>query len=160
MSRANRFLALLAAAAAIPAAAQVTTCNGSSVAFSLGNYDAYQSTPADASTPFVVTCTRTGGPGSTVVTVGLGASFNSGTTAVRRLKHATAADLLTYNVYRDAARLLVWGATIGADTVSQTINLSNNTSGTITFTMYGRIDALQDVRPGIYNDSMTITVTF
>jgi spore coat protein U-like protein len=159
MWRASVFLAVLFAAA-VPALAQVTTCSGSNAAFSLGNYDAYQSTPADSSASFVVTCSRTGGPPSTLVTVGLGPSLNSGTIATRQVKHSSAADLLAYNIYRDPARLLVWGNTAGIDAVSQTINLANNTSGTITFTLYGRINALQDVRPGTYNDTLTITVTF
>jgi spore coat protein U-like protein len=153
------FFAILAAAA-IPAAAQVTTCSGSNAAFSLGNYDSYQSTPADSSTVFVVTCTRSGGPPSTLVTVGLGPSLNSGTIATRRLKHSTNVDLLVYNVYRDPARLQVWGTTAGNDTAAQTLTIPNNTSGTLTFTLYGRINALQDVRPGTYNDMLTITVTF
>lgn len=155
-----RLVFLLLAAVAVPAGAQVTTCNGSNVAMSLGNYDSYQSTPADSSATFVVTCTRSGGPSGTLVTVGLGPSLNSGTIATRRVKHTTAADQLAYNIYRDPARLLVWGSTAGVDAVSQTITLSNNTSGTITFTLYGRINALQDVRPGTYNDTVTITVTF
>ena len=158
MWRASLLFACFCAAA--PVAAQVTTCSGADAAVSLGNYDAYQSTPADSSAVFVVTCTRSGGPPTALVTVGLGPSLNSGTIAARSAKHTSAADLLAYNFYRDAGRLLVWGNTAGIDAVSQSISLANNTSGTITFTLYGRINALQDVRPGVYNDTLTITVTF
>lgn len=155
-----RGLLAIVAACALPAAAQVTTCTGSNVSFSLGTYDAFRSTPLDSSTSFIVSCSRHGGPGSDLVTVGFGASANSGTIATRQLKISSGLDLLTYNLYRDAGRSLVWGNTVGSDTVSQTINLANNASGNLTFTIFGRIDALQDVRPGPYNDTITITVTF
>ena len=145
---------------ALPAGAQVTTCNGSNIALTLGNYDSYQSVPKDASAIFTVTCTRSGGPPTTTVTLGLGPSLNSGTVASRQLKLTSGTDLLNYNLYRDAGRSLVWGNTIGTNTLSQTLSIPNNTSGTLTFTLFGRIDALQDVRPGTYTDSLTATVSF
>jgi spore coat protein U-like protein len=54
----------------------------------------------------------------------------------------------------------VWGDTVGTNTVAQNITLANNTSGSLTFTIFTRINALQDVRAGTYNDSLTVTVTF
>lgn len=153
-------LALLAAAAVLPAAAQTTTCTGANVALSLGAYDSYQSGPLDASGVFTVTCTRNGGPQNMVVTVGLGPSSNSGTIASRRLKLTSGTDLLAYNLYRDAGRALVWGDTIGTNTMTQTVSIPNNASMALTFTIFGRIDALQDVRVGSYSDSLTVTVTF
>ena len=155
-----RSLFAIVAACALPAAAQVTTCSGSNAGFSLGTYDAFRSTPLDSSTSFVVTCSRHGGPGSDLVSVGFGPSLNSGTIATRQLKITAGTDLLTYNLYRDAGRALVWGNTVGTDTVSQSISLANNTSGNLTFTIFGRINALQDVRAGDYADTVTITVTF
>ena len=159
MWRASLF-ALLAAVAALPAAAQTTTCTGANLALSLGGYDSYQPGPLDASGVFTVTCTRNGGPQNMVVTVGLGPSFNSGTIATRRLKLASGTDVLTYNLYRDAGRALVWGDTIGTNTMTQAVSIPNNTSIALTFTIFGRIDALQDVRAGSYGDSLTVTVTF
>ena len=153
-------IAFVIAAAALPAAGQVTTCSGSNVALSLGAYDSFQPTPLDASGIFMVTCTRTGGPPTTTANVGIGPSFNSGTIATRQMKLTTGPDLLTYNLYRDIGRAQVWGNTIGTNTVAQTITLANNTSGTLTFTIFSRIDALQDVRPGLYTDNLTVTVSF
>ena len=153
-------IALLLAAAALPAAGQVTTCNGSNVALSLGAYDSYQAIPLDASGIFTVTCTRSGGPPSTLVTVGIGPSFNSGTIATRQMKLSTGTDLLSYNLYADIGRTQIWGNTIGTNTVAQNLTIANNTSGTLTFTIFSRIAALQDIRPGTYADSLTVTVTF
>jgi spore coat protein U-like protein len=157
----NRFLfALLLAFIADGAVAQVTTCSASNTSLSLGSYPSFNATAVDSSGTFIVTCSRSGGPGSTNVTVGFGPSFNSGSISTRQLKLTSGSDLLSYNLYRDATRLAVWGQTAGVDTVTQSINLANNTSGTLTFNIFGRINALQDVRAGIFNDQLTITVIF
>jgi spore coat protein U-like protein len=153
-------LAAIALLSAAPAYAQMTTCNGGNVALSLGVYNGFQAKPLDSSGVFVVTCTRSGGPPTTIVTVGIGPSTVSGTIATRQLRLVAGADLLAYNLYRDAGRSLVWGNTVGADTVAQTLSIPNNTSGSLTYTIFGRIGALQDIRAGSYNDSLTVTVTF
>jgi spore coat protein U-like protein len=160
ISRRFACVLLFALGVAGNAFAQTTTCTAGSISFNLGNYLDYQATPLDSSVPFTVTCTRNGGPGNTTVTLGLGASATSGTIATRQLRIAGYPDLLAYNFYRDTARTLVWGNTVGTDTISQTIQLGNNASGTLTFTIFGRIGALQSVRPGSYSDSVTATVNF
>jgi spore coat protein U-like protein len=158
LDRQAAFLAL-ALGAAGPAIA-ATTCNGGNASLSLGTYSGFQSTPLDSSGVFMVTCTRSGGPPTTTVNLGIGPSSVSGTIATRQVRLVAGTDTLTYNLYRDAGRTLVWGNTVGTNTVSQNISLGNNTSGSLTFTIFGRIDALQDVRAGTYNDSLTVTVTF
>ena len=150
----------LVAFSASAAWAQVTTCNGSSVSLNLGSYPSYSAVNVDSSGTFTVTCRRDGGRRDTPVTVGLGTSLNSGSIANRQVKRVGGSDLLSYNLYRDATRLAVWGNTNGVDTVTQTISLANRTSGTLTFNIFSRINALQDVRAGSYNDSLTVTVTF
>lgn len=152
-------LAAIALLSAAPAYAQ-TTCNGGNVALSLGVYNGFQATALDSSGVFMVTCTRSGGAPTTTVTVGIGPSTVSGTIATRQLRLAAGTDLLTYNIYSDAGRSLVWGDTVGINTVAQNITLANNASGSLTFTLFGRINALQDIRAGTYNDSLTVTVTF
>lgn len=160
MSRARTLLLAIALLAPAPALAQVTTCNGGNVSLSLGAYDGFQPTPLDSSGVFVVSCTRSGGPPTTTVTVGIGPSTVSGTIATRRLRLVAGTDLLAYNLYRDAGRSLVWGDTLGVNTVAQNLSIPNNTTGTLTYTIFGRVDSLQDVRAGVYNDSLTVTVTF
>ena len=153
--------AVLAAALCVALPAQAaTTCSAGDISLNLGAYDGFNATPTDSSGVFVVTCARAGGPPTTTITMALGPSQGSGGIVNRAARHATAPDLLSYNLYRDASRLLVWGNTPGTNTVSQSISLSNNTSGTLTFTIFGRIDALQDVRAGAYSDRLTITITF
>jgi spore coat protein U-like protein len=85
---------------------------------------------------------------------------NSGAIAIRRLKQVSGSDVLDYNLFRDATRVSIWGNTTGVDTVVQSITLANSTTGSIAFTVFGRIFALQDVRVGAYNDALLITVTY
>ncbi len=125
----------------------------------LGPYDSYQPTHADSSLVFTVSCTRTGGPANQTVTIGLGPSTHTGSIVNRRLKLSVGSDLAIYNIYRDAGRSLVWGTAPGS-TLALTRNIRNNTTEPFSFTLFGRIDALQDLRSGTYGDSLTITVTF
>lgn len=154
-----RWLAAIVALGAGPAFAQVTTCTASSMAMSLGVYEGNQPVPGDSSATFLVNCTRTGGPGSHVVTVTLGPSLNGGSIANRRIKLTTGPDTVAYNIYRDAGRTTIWGNTV-ATGVSLSQHIKNNTTVPFTFTFFGRIDALQDARAGTYTDSLLITVTF
>ncbi len=160
MRLAELLLALPALAAAGTAGAAIT-CVGSDISLYLGTYESFRETPLDSSTTFVVTCSRTGGgAGSATVTIALGTSFTSGSIATRALRHSGSTDQLKYNLYRDAFRNQVWGNTLGVNSVSQVVRVPNNGSATATFTIFSRIEALQDVRVGGYGDFVTATVNF
>lgn len=146
-------------AAAFPAQAAIT-CSGSNVELTLGTYVSFQSTALDSTGIFSVTCTRAGGPAAVTVSVALGPSGHSGAIATRQMRLDGGSDLLDYNIYRDISRLQVWGNTPGINAVSRTVNVPNNASRTETFTLFARIDPLQDVRIGQYRDSLTVTVQF
>lgn len=140
------------------ALAQVTTCSSTGAAVSMGTYTSYQPSDLDSSFTVAVTCARTGGPGNTTVTLTLGPSATSGSINPRQLRGAT--DVLPYNFYRDTARQLVLGSTIGVNALSQTRHIKNNTSEPFIFTVFGRIPALQDIAAGAYQDSLLMTVNF
>ena len=151
---------LLAAILMAPgASAAISTCSGSNVVLPFGAYDVLSPTHTQTQGDFVVTCTRNGGPQHTVLTVSIGPSATSGTVATRQMRHP-AGDRLAYNIFREAARVSVWGQTPGVDTVSRTISVPNNASATAAFTLFGRITAQQDVRIGTYTDSLVITVSY
>jgi spore coat protein U-like protein len=158
--RVEPFVLVLGLAAASPVAAQVTTCVGGGISYSLGLYESYQSTHLDSSANVAVNCTRRGGPGNATVTISLGPSATSGSIATRRLRGAVGGDLLDYNFYRDAGRTQVWGDTPGVNTVAQTQHIANNATLAFSFTIFGRINALQDVRPGNYSDTLLLTIDF
>jgi spore coat protein U-like protein len=151
---------LLAAALLAPgSAAAITTCSGSNVVLPFGPYDVLSPSPAQTQGDFVVTCSRVGGPQNTVLTVSIGPSATSGSVASRQMRHANG-DRLAYNVFREAARISVWGQTAAVDTVARTISVPNNASATAAFTLFGRIPAQQDARIGAYTDSLVITVSY
>ena len=86
--------------------------------------------------------------------IGLNAGTGTGATVAAR-KMTSGANLLTYSLFQDAAHLVVWGNTIGTDTVALV-----GTGLAAATTVYGRIPALQNVPVGSYTDTITATVTF
>ena len=62
---------------------------------------------------------------------------------------------LMYSLFKDAARALNWGNTVGADTMSGT-----GTGSLQTIPVYGRLPASQPAVPGGYVDTIIATVTF
>ncbi|WP_332816277.1 Csu type fimbrial protein [Ramlibacter sp.] len=127
------------------------------------DYDVTSPIPNDGAVDLVVECTRDSGPPSVIVQVALGPSAVSGSVGTRRMRQlGGAGELLTYNLFRNAARSAVWGDTSGVDTQVQTIpNVPSNNKGSasVTFTVYGRIQPLQDVAVGTYTDSVLVTIT-
>jgi spore coat protein U-like protein len=76
-------------------------------------------------------------------------------------------DRLEYNLYTSAARTIVWGdGTAGTGTVAAlTIQsngrfLNHNSSRNFAIPAYGRIPGSQDAVPGVYSDTITVTMSF
>jgi spore coat protein U-like protein len=63
----------------------------------------------------------------------------------------------SYNVYIDAGRTLIWGDGTGG---SNQDPFTNAGTQTWTITEYGQVPAAQDLAPGVYNDSLTVTVAY
>jgi spore coat protein U-like protein len=70
-------------------------------------------------------------------------------------KMTLGADSVTYALYRDAARTLAWGNTSGVDSLSGT-----GTGGAQSLTIYGRVPAQAVPPPGLYSDTVVITVEY
>ena len=121
---------------------------------SFGPYDPLSSAPATTSGNAVVTCNDSPPP---TVQIQLSASSVSGGFFPRRCSCAVVGDTLDYNLYADIGATQVWGdGTAGTATRSQKV--SKNAPWSVTF--YGRIAVNQDVTPGSYSDSLTITIVF
>jgi spore coat protein U-like protein len=155
-------LACAAFPARLPA---VTTCTSGNVGLSFGPYLSINAAPLDAQANFTVTCTRTiapgdVSPGKVTISVALGPSQGSNSIQNRQMFSGGGADLLNYNVYLDAGRISVWGNSDGVDTASQTLNIPNKATRSATFTFYGRVFPLQNLTPGVYSDSLLITVNY
>jgi spore coat protein U-like protein len=103
----------------------------------------------DATNSLGVTCTNT-----TPYSVGLNGGTSGAADPTKRKMTAGAASV-TYGIYRDAARSLPWGSTIGTNTASGT------GSGVATaFTGYGRVPVQVTPAPGTYTDTVVMTVTY
>jgi len=105
----------------------------------------------DGQSQIHLTCTDT-----TPWNVGLDGGRYPGGTISRRSMSGPGPSQLDYQLYSDPGRTVVWGNTVGSDTVSGTGNGFPQT-----LNVYGRIPAGQSrVRDGGYVDTVTATVTF
>jgi spore coat protein U-like protein len=136
-----------------------TSCSLALGNLAFGAYDVFGMASLDSSASLVVTCRRDGGAPNSTLAIAIGPSASSGTVANRRMQTGGSAEFLGYNLFRDATRTSLWGNTPGVDTLVQAISVPNNGSVQISATIFGRIPAGQDVRMGIYADSVMITVT-
>jgi spore coat protein U domain-containing protein, fimbrial subunit CupE1/2/3/6 len=134
----------------------VNNCAITTTPLAFGAYDpvlANQTTPVDATGTVTITCTR-----GAASTVGLQAGQN-GLRAVGTTRAMTnsASGYLSYEIYRDSTRTVVWGDSGGA-AFTPPVAPSRDPR---TYTTYGRIPPGQDVPAGTsYTDTVTATVNF
>ena len=148
--------AILSACSTSPAYALLQSCSVSATAMSFGAYDPTSATARDSTGTVTVTCTAT---------LGISASWDillstgsSGSFSPRRL--FSGGSSLQYNLYTSSGRTQVWGdGTAGTGKVSDSHPLLVGTSQ-YSYTTYGRIPALQDLAPGTYTDTITVTVNY
>ena|SRR5437764_8686116 len=138
------FLGAIVFAAATGAGAAPSCKNITVTTLAFGNYDVYAAAPLDSAGTISYSC-----PPPTVPAVDISAG-GSGSFSPRRMQQTAGTDTLAYNVYSDAARTIVWGAT--------PIAVAAGNGMTVQF--YGRIFALQDVSVGAYTDTLVVTFNF
>ena len=63
--------------------------------------------------------------------------------------------LVTYELYRNTQRTQRWGNTLNTDTV-----VGTGTGGNQSLTVYGRVPTQTTPSAGVYNDTITVTVTY
>jgi spore coat protein U-like protein len=137
-------------------------CNVTAGGVAFGAYDPLATTPDDSTGTVTVTCVNTG-PANTRVDFSVALSTGvSGAYSQRYMKSGT--PRLNYNLYRDAARTIVWGnGSSGTSSIAGTLTVgpgAGNGTKSATYTVYGRAPALQDATPGAYSDSIVITLTY
>ena len=126
-------------------------CSLSSVAIAFGNYDPTSSTALDSAGSVVYRCAASDHNITITLSRGGGTSY-----ATRRMVKAT--EQLFYNLYRDAARTVIWGDGTGG---TQAYTLGNPpNSQDISVPIFGRISAGQNVSVGNYSDTITVTLIF
>lgn len=139
------------------------TCEISAVGVVFGTYDPSNPAPTTANGSLLATCTWTNG-GSTSFTLTTSFSTgNSGSYPNRWMRRTGSTDRLNYNIYLDASYTQVRGnGTAGTVTGGpSTVTVSRNSrTATATGVLHGRIPAGQNVSPGSYSDTITVTLLF
>lgn len=133
--------------------AHAASCSVATSDTSFSAYSTSDELPSDTTASITMTCS---GTGTAAYSIGIGASTNGGI-APRQLSGPV--ETLDYNLYTDANRSEIWGdVATGGSTVSGMLTPPGTTMAI--HTVYGRIPALQNVQPGTYADSLTITVSY
>ncbi|HWX00553.1 spore coat U domain-containing protein [Collimonas sp.] len=140
----------------LSAHALLATCTVSATGITFPAYTSPGGAIADSTGDIAVTCTATLVIGTGSYTIALNAG--SGTFVNRTLK--SGANALTYNVYTDTARSIVWGDGTGATQTESDSYLILLTPTTRHYTPYGRIPAAQNKPAGTYTDTLTVTITY
>jgi spore coat protein U-like protein len=125
----------------------VAACRITATPLAFGTYTGVQ---LDAASTLSVTCTKT-----TPYYVNLGDGLHQdGVNYLPRMS-GPGGQLLSYTMFRDAARSSRWGNTYNYDGVSGT-----GTGSSQSLTVYGRVVAAQFGTPGSYSDTIIATVTY
>jgi len=144
----------------MPAAAASWTCSVSATGPNFGVYNPFAAPPDEANGTVIANCTLLSGNAATVTLTDSFSTGSSGTYANRTL--LSGANVLNYNLYYDAAYTEIRGdGTGGSQTGSATLNLTKaNPTQTASGTIYGKLNAGQNVAPGTYTDTIVVTITF
>jgi spore coat protein U-like protein len=134
-------------ALAAPAADRGAPCSVSVGAIAFGAYDSFSPLPLDSTGVIELDCP----PGRATIALGTG---QSGTFTPRALS-GPGGERLSYNLYLDATRAVVWG-----DGTGGTVTAPFSTDRGRRLTVYARVFAGQDVSAGTYADTIVLTVDF
>lgn len=134
----------------------IDNCTISTAALAFTNYDpivANASSNLDGTGTVTVTCTLND---AVQITLGQGANADTGSTDAAPLRRmlAGAGEFLSYSLFSDSGRTVVWGndATVDVETTG--------TGVAEVHTVYGRVSSGQNRPAGSYSDTVAATVTF
>jgi spore coat protein U-like protein len=149
-------LAAILSLTSTPATALGLNCTASATGVDFGNYNPTNSSPTDATGNVHVFCTVL--LVSVLAQTNISLSTGGGTYADRKM--SSGAELLSYNLYKEATHTTVWGDGTGGTGIwtDNTLILVLGTS--IDHTIYGSIPAGQYVAAGSYSDTITVTVEY
>ncbi len=151
----------IVAALVLPAVAPAAvSCQVAATGPAFGTYNPTNTSATVANGTLTATCTLTSGNSATVTLTSSYSTGASGTFSSRVM--LSGISRLSYNLYYDAAYTQIRGdGTGGSQTGSASLSLTRATpTQEIQSTIYGRVTASQDVAPGTYTDTITVTVTY
>lgn len=128
----------------------LASCDVTADDLAFGNYDPVAAANLDAETTLSVTCTN-----GTSYHVGMSLGSGSGASmSERRMTKSGGAQTLSYVLYQDTQRSVLWGNT-GSDRMSAT---GDGTPDLIH--VYGRVPMQQSAPSGSYSDTIVVTVSW
>jgi len=127
----------------------LTTCQVTATNLSFGSVGVLSSN-LDGSNTVTPKCTS-----GTPYNVGLDVGTGVGATIATRKMTSGGGNTVNYSLYSNSGRTLLWGTTIGTDTVSGVGTGSNQA-----LTVYGRIPVQSTPAPATYSDTIVTTVTY
>lgn len=138
------------------------SCSVSASGVALGAYTPNQGAPADSAGRVTIACEK-GALDTLPMTVNYSLDLSRGGSSSFSPREMTSGtNKLYYNLYRDAARITIWGdASGGTVTATGALQLQPSPgSASGTHTIYGRIFAGQNAVPGAYADAIVVTVGY
>ncbi len=144
----------LALAQASPGAAQSGRggCTLTVLELWFGEYDVFEATPTRATTRIQIQCRGATSKIRPTVELSAGSSQN-----FARRTQVSGGDMLSYNIYADAGLTQIAG---DGSSGTRALVLEDNGSGGTEVTLYGAIDPRQFAPPGVYFDTVYVTLIF
>ena len=133
------------------ASAQAASCTISATSVNFGSYNVFNGTALDSTATITFNCNATAANITVTLSKGQSSTYNPRTMT-------KGAEVLNYNLYRNAARTTIWGDGSAGTGRYSSANPPNNTN--VNLTVYGRIPAGQDVSAGSYGDTVAATINF
>ncbi|MFA5121219.1 spore coat U domain-containing protein [Zavarzinia sp.] len=128
-------------------------CIVSATNLAFGSYNPLSPSPTDGASTLQIRCTYL-----TVWSIKLNQGTGSGATISQRRMTRTASPpsgTLTYSLYTDAARIVLWG-----DGLTGVSAVGSGTGSWQTVNVYGRIPTGQFTAAGSYSDTISVTVNY
>lgn len=128
------------------------TCRVDPLPIRFGKYDPFSPSPLTGTGRIDLKCDAVG--------IRFRVKLDSGQNAVgfqpRRLKISSGQESLGYNLYRDITHTEIWGDGTPPTVIQE--GVSSKKGAKLSFTLYGRIPASQNISPGSYTDTVRVTV--
>lgn len=130
------------------------SCTISAGDLSFGAYDTVAGSAVAGSAVLSVACT-TGAAANVTLDQGANPGGGSSDADPDRWMSDGASNLLSYSLFQDSGHTTEWGNTSGTG-----VSYSAASSAASNISVYGQIDASQDVPAGSYSDTVVATISF
>ncbi len=133
------------------------TCSVTSGSMNFGAYNPFLGSNTDSNSTFSITCN--GLVGENVAYTATLTSGSANGFSPRKMVSG-AGGSLNYNFFVNSSRTTIMGdGTSGTSLINDSYSLAS-TNATKSYSLYGRVFALQNVPVGVYSDTLTLQISF